>query len=61
MPQVLDLFAGRAGTLATSKGTVATAIAKRPVEGRALARSAGLAGDEQVSPGHGGPDRALCL
>jgi MOSC domain-containing protein YiiM len=61
MAHVSDLFAGRAGTLATSKGTVSTAIAKRPVEGRALAGFDGLAGDEQVSPGHGGPDRALCL
>jgi MOSC domain-containing protein YiiM len=61
MPHVLALYAGRAGTLATSKGTVPTAIAKTPVAGRACAGLDGLAGDEQISPGHGGPDRALCV
>jgi MOSC domain-containing protein YiiM len=61
MQSVLALYAGRAGTLVTSKGTVRTAIAKSPVAGRALARADGLAGDEQIHPGHGGPDRALCL
>jgi MOSC domain-containing protein YiiM len=61
MPHVIALYAGRAGTLATSKGTVRTAIAKTPVAGRARAGFEGLAGDEQIHPGHGGPDRALCL
>jgi MOSC domain-containing protein YiiM len=61
MPRVLDLYAGRAGSLSTSRGTVRSAIAKSPVAGRALAGAGGLAGDEQISPGHGGPDRALCL
>jgi MOSC domain-containing protein YiiM len=61
MPHVLALYAGRAGTLATGKGVVRTAIAKRPVAGRAAVGLEGLAGDEQISPGHGGPDRALCL
>lgn len=61
MPHVLALYAGRAGSLATSTGTVRTAIAKTPVAGRVLADAGGLAGDEQISPGHGGPDRALCL
>jgi MOSC domain-containing protein YiiM len=61
MPQLLALYAGRAGTLATTKGPVRTAIAKQPVRGRARVGSDGLAGDEQISPGHGGPDRALCV
>jgi MOSC domain-containing protein YiiM len=61
MPHVITLYAGRAGTLATSKGTVRTAIAKTPVVGRARVGLEGLAGDEQIHPGHGGPDRALCL
>ena len=61
MPHVITLYAGRAGTLATSKGTVRTAIAKTPVAGRARVGLEGLAGDEQIHPGHGGPDRALCL
>jgi MOSC domain-containing protein YiiM len=61
MARILELYAGRAGTLATSKGTVRTAIAKTPVQGRPVAGTGGLDGDEQVHPGHGGPDRALCL
>lgn len=61
MPRVVALYAGRAGSLATSKGIVRTAIAKVPVAGRARVELDGLAGDEQISPGHGGPDRALCL
>jgi len=61
MRNVLALYAGRAGSLATSKGTVRTAIAKTPVAGRAGVDVDGLAGDEQISPGHGGPDRALCV
>jgi MOSC domain-containing protein YiiM len=61
MPTVLALYAGQAGTLATSKGIVRTAIAKAPVAGRGLASAGGLAGDEQIHPGHGGPDRALCV
>jgi MOSC domain-containing protein YiiM len=61
MPSVLHLYAGRAGTLETSKGLVRTAIAKTPVAGRAAVGFDGLAGDEQISPAHGGPDRALCL
>jgi MOSC domain-containing protein YiiM len=59
MPRVIALYAGRAGSLATSKGTVRTAIAKTPVARRARVGPVGLAGDEQISPGHGGPDRAL--
>jgi MOSC domain-containing protein YiiM len=61
MARVLDLYAGRAAALVTSKGTVRSAIAKTAVRGRAHAGADGLAGDEQVSPGHGGPDRALCV
>ena len=61
MARILELYAGRAGTLATSKGPIRSAIAKSPVPGRALAGADGLAGDEQVHPGHGGPDRAVCL
>jgi MOSC domain-containing protein YiiM len=61
MPSVLALYAGRAGTLATKKGAVRTAIAKRPVAGRVRVEVDGLAGDEQIDPGHGGPDRALCI
>jgi MOSC domain-containing protein YiiM len=61
MPSVLSLYAGRAGSLATSKGVVRTAIAKTPVTGRAAVAADGLAGDEQISPSHGGPDRALCV
>jgi MOSC domain-containing protein YiiM len=61
MPTVLSLYAGRAGMLATSKGTVRTAIAKTPVAGRVRVDANGLADDEQISPGHGGPDRALCV
>jgi MOSC domain-containing protein YiiM len=61
LPRVIALYAGRAGSLATSKGSVRAAIAKTPVAGRVLAGFHGLPGDEQISPGHGGPDRALCL
>jgi MOSC domain-containing protein YiiM len=61
MPSVLHLYAGRAGSLETSKGLVPTAIAKTPVRGRAPVGVDGLAGDEQISPSHGGPDRALCV
>jgi MOSC domain-containing protein YiiM len=61
VPRVLALYAGRAGSLATSKGEVRTAIAKAPLTRRARVAADGPAGDEQVSPGHGGPDRALCL
>lgn len=61
MPHVLALYAGRAGSLTTSKGTVRTAIAKQPMSGRGRVGRDGLPTDEQISPGHGGPDRALCL
>ena len=61
MPRVLALYAGIAGTLATPSGVVRTAIAKSPVPGRVRADRDGLPGDEQIAPGHGGPDRALCL
>jgi MOSC domain-containing protein YiiM len=61
MPSVLHLYAGRAGSLETSKGLVPSAIAKTPVSGRAAVAADGLAGDEQISPSHGGPDRALCV
>jgi MOSC domain-containing protein YiiM len=61
MASVRSLYAGRAGSLATSKGLVRTAIAKAPVAGRASVGVGGLAGDEQISPTHGGPDRALCV
>jgi MOSC domain-containing protein YiiM len=61
MPSILHLYAGRAGSLETSKGLVRTAIAKDPVAGRTAVGFDGLAGDEQISPTHGGPDRALCV
>lgn len=61
MPRVLALYAGRAGTLVTPTGVVRTAIAKSPVSGRVRADRDGLPGDEQIDPGHGGPDRALCV
>ena len=61
MPSVLALYAGRAGTLVTSKGSVTTAIAKTAVAGRVAVGADGLPGDEQISPSHGGPDRALCV
>jgi MOSC domain-containing protein YiiM len=61
MPEVLALYAGRAGTLATPTGVVATAIAKSPVLGRVRAGVDGLPGDEQVFHSHGGPARALCV
>jgi MOSC domain-containing protein YiiM len=61
MATVLALYAGRAGTLETDRGTIVTAIAKAPVAGRAAVGPLGLDGDEQLAPGHGGPDRALCV
>jgi MOSC domain-containing protein YiiM len=61
MPSVLSLYAGRAGTLATATGVVATAIAKSPVSGRVRVDRDGLPGDEHVYPTHCGPDRALCV
>jgi MOSC domain-containing protein YiiM len=61
MARVLALYAGRAGTLATATGVVATAIAKSPVSGRVRVDRDGLPGDEQIYPSHGGPDRALCV
>ena len=61
MPRVLAIYAGRGGTLATSTGVVATAIAKSPVRGRVRIDRDGLPGDEQIYPTHGGPDRALCV
>lgn len=38
-----------------------TAIAKTPVAGRVRVVVDGLHGDEQIDPGHGGPDRVLCV
>jgi MOSC domain-containing protein YiiM len=61
MPEVLALYAGRAGMLATATGVVPTAIAKSPVAGRVRVDAIGLPGDEQVFHSHGGPDRALCV
>ena len=61
MAQVLALYAGRAGTMATRDGVIATAIAKRHVAGRVRVEALGLPGDEQVYRSHGGPDRALCV
>ncbi len=61
MPNVLALYAGRAGTLATPTGVVPTAIAKSPIAGRVRVGTDGLPGDEQVFHSHGGPDRALCV
>jgi MOSC domain-containing protein YiiM len=61
MAEVLALYAGRAGTLATAGGVVPTAIAKSPVAGRVRVDAGGLPGDEQVFHSHGGPDRALCV
>ena len=59
--EVLALYAGRAGTVATATGVVPSAIAKSPVAGRVRVDADGLPGDEQVFHSHGGPDRALCV
>jgi MOSC domain-containing protein YiiM len=59
--EVLALYAGRAGTVATATGVVPSAIAKSPVAGRVRVAADGLPGDEQVFHSHGGPDRALCV
>lgn len=61
MPRVLALYAGRAADLATATGVVRTAIAKTRIEGAVRADADGFPGDEQISPGHGGPDRAICV
>src|SRR4051794_36173121 len=36
-----------------------TAIDKRPVAGPVAVSTLGLAGDQQISPSHGGPDKAV--
>ena len=59
--RILAVYAGRAAPFTTPAGTIRSAIVKAPVDGPAAVGALGLAGDEQVSPGHGGPDRALCL
>lgn len=59
--RVLALYAGLPGRLVTPSGEIESAIAKRPVEAPLRVEGDGLPGDAQVSPGHGGPDRALCL
>ena len=61
MPRVLALYAGRAAELATATGVVRTAIAKSPLHGAVRVDADGFPGDEQISPGHGGPDRAVCV
>jgi MOSC domain-containing protein YiiM len=61
MPKVLALYAGRAGYLETATGVVRTAIAKSPITGAVRVDADGFPGDEQISPGHGGPDRAICV
>jgi hypothetical protein len=59
MPHVIALYGGRAGSLATSKGTVRTAIAKAPVAGRVLAGfDASPATSRSARPRRPGP-RAL--
>jgi MOSC domain-containing protein YiiM len=61
MITVLSLQVGRAGTLPWRGNQVATAIDKRPVDGRLALSSSGLDGDEQADLRvHGGPDKAVC-
>ncbi|MBB4662337.1 MOSC domain-containing protein [Conexibacter arvalis] len=60
---VLAVHAGRVAPLPWTGGrTIATAIAKRAVEGAARVGTLGIDGDEQGDRrNHGGPDQALCL
>jgi MOSC domain-containing protein YiiM len=59
--RIVAVYSGRAAPFETPSGTIRSAIAKTPVDGPVAVGALGLDGDEQVSPGHGGPDRALCV
>jgi MOSC domain-containing protein YiiM len=59
--RVLAVYAGRAAPFPLPTRTIRSAIVKAPVAGPVPVDMLGLAGDEQVSPGHGGPDRAVCV
>jgi MOSC domain-containing protein YiiM len=59
--RILAVYAGRAAPFELPARTIQSAIAKAPVAGPVAVGPLGLAGDEQVSPGHGGPDRAVCV
>jgi MOSC domain-containing protein YiiM len=59
--RVLSLNVGRAGTVPWRGKRVASAIDKRPVDGRVALSALGLDGDEQADLRvHGGPDKAVC-
>jgi MOSC domain-containing protein YiiM len=61
MITVLSLQVGRAGTFPWRGNRVATAIDKRPVDGRVALAGLGFDGDEQADLRvHGGPDKAVC-
>jgi MOSC domain-containing protein YiiM len=61
MITVLSLQVGRAGTFPWRGNQVATAIDKRPVDGRLSLAPLGFAGDEQADLRvHGGVDKAVC-
>ena len=59
--RILAVYAGRAAPFELPARTIRSAIVKAPVAGPVAVGPLGLAGDEQVSPGHGGPDRAVCV
>lgn len=61
MPSLLSVNVGRPETIGTRKGRpVASAIGKRPVEGRVRVAGVNLAGDDQADRlVHGGPDKAV--
>lgn len=58
--RILQVCTGRARPVSINGRTVATAIAKAPVEGAVRVGRLGLEGDEQADPSvHGGPSKAV--
>jgi MOSC domain-containing protein YiiM len=59
-PRLLSVNVGLPRTVPAAKGTIETAIWKKPVEGRVAARDAHLEGDRQADASvHGGHDKAV--
>lgn len=56
---VVAVCTGTAGVLRTPRREIASAFVKQPLRGRVEVGPLGLAGDEHVYEGHGGPDMAL--
>jgi MOSC domain-containing protein YiiM len=58
--RVVSVNIASVGDITTARGTVRSAIRKRPVEGPVVVGVLGLEGDEQADPTvHGGPSKAV--